>query len=350
MIRFFYNSLRHIYAAILVAAAASLAGCDSFIYDDEGDCDPYYKVRFVYDMNMKFADAFPQEVYEVTLYVVDYATGKIVWSHHESSEALRQDGYLMDVDGLEPGTYSLIAWAGEGHTTSFAVREATRHTDLQCSLIRTRGENGNAESRNDLKRLYHGKLMAQTFPDEQGVHVYTVPLVKNTNDIHIVLQHLNGTPVDADDFIFTVEDANGNMDWDNSLMPDETITYHAWAVNSASAGVDIPEELDPDAHSRAITNVSACVADLTVARLMEDRRDKAMLKVYNADSGENIISVPLVDYCLMVKGHYRPMDDQEYLDRQDDYSMVFFLDRNDKWLNTVIMINSWKVIIQNTGV
>lgn len=327
-----------------------LSGCDSFIYDDEGDCDPYYKVRFVYDYNMKFADAFPAEVLDVTLYLVDDATGNIVWQCRENSDVLREDGYLMDIDGVEPGVYSLVAWAGEGHRSSFEVAEATHHKDLTCTMKRTRGEGGNAESHVDLNRLYHGRLASQTFPDEQGVHIYTVPLVKNTNDVHVVLQHLGGTPVNPDDFIFTIEDANGTMAWNNELMPDETVTYHPWAVNSGQAGVEIPDELDPDGERRAITNVSAAVADFTVARLMEDRRRDALLKVYNADTGENIISIPLIDYCLMVKGHYRPMDDQEYLDRQDDYSMVFFLDRNSKWLNTVVMINSWKIILQNTGV
>ena len=54
-----------------VLALATLASCDSFIYEDEGDCDPYYKVRFVYDRNLKYSDAFAAEVNEVTLYIVD---------------------------------------------------------------------------------------------------------------------------------------------------------------------------------------------------------------------------------------------------------------------------------------
>ena len=56
------------------------------IYDDEGDCDPHYKVKFRYDMNMKFADAFSNEVNAVTLYVVDESTGRIVWQKRESGE------------------------------------------------------------------------------------------------------------------------------------------------------------------------------------------------------------------------------------------------------------------------
>ena len=39
------------------------------------------------------------------------------------------------------------------------------------------------------------------------------------------------------------------------------------------------------------------------------------------------------------------MDDQEYLDRQDEYNMVSFLDENNRWVNSTIYINSWKVVL-----
>lgn len=76
-------------AAALLIGAASLAACsDSFIYDEEGDCDPHYKARFVFDYNMLYADAFSREVNAVTLYLIDPATGNIVWQNSESGDAL----------------------------------------------------------------------------------------------------------------------------------------------------------------------------------------------------------------------------------------------------------------------
>ena len=64
-----------------------------------------------------------------------------------------------------------------------------------------------------------------------------------------------------------------------------------------------------------------------------------------------MVSIPVIDYCLLVKGHYdRAMTDQEYLDRQDEYSMVFFLDANNRWLAQQIYINSWRVILNNTEI
>ena len=60
------------------------------------------------------------------------------------------------------------------------------------------------------------------------------------------------------------------------------------------------------------------------------------------------MSIPLVDYALLVKGFYnRDMDDQEYLDRQDEYNMTFFLDDNGNWLSSSVIINSWRVVLSD---
>lgn len=44
------------------------------------------------------------------------------------------------------------------------------------------------------------------------------------------------------------------------------------------------------------------------------------------------------------------MSDQEYLDRQDEYNMTFFLDEHNQWINSVILINSWRVVLSNVDV
>ncbi len=325
--------------AVALLSCVAMASCDGLIYDDEGDCAPYYKVKFKYDMNLKWADAFPNEVKEVTLYVVN-EQGKIIWQKHESGEALSADGYLMDVD-VAPGNYTLIAWCGEGHTSHFSVTDTDTHTDLDCQLLRDYDDDGSAILRHDhsLNRLYHGKLVAQEFPNTQGVHVYTVPLVKDTNEVHVVLQHISGEPVDKDMFTFTVTDSNGLIGWDNELKDDESITYHAWATRQGSTSL---------ASSGRADTQSAAVASLSVSRLVKGQ--DCRLNVRNNESGEIVFSVPLIDYALMVKGNYdRPMDDQEYLDRQDEYNMTFFLDNDNRWFSSYIYIESWKVILQNTG-
>ena len=73
------------------------------------------------------------------------------------------------------------------------------------------------------------------------------------------------------------------------------------------------------------------------------------LHVWNKSTGASIINIPLIDYALMVKGNYnKSMSDQEYLDRQDSYDLVFFIDENHKWQAASVIINSWRVVLSKT--
>ena len=72
------------------------------------------------------------------------------------------------------------------------------------------------------------------------------------------------------------------------------------------------------------------------------------LTVRNTE-GKTVLSIPFTDYALLVKGNYnRKMTDQEYLDRQDEYNFIFFLDSNQNWLSASIIVNSWRVVLNNT--
>lgn len=330
----------------ILLSALSLGSCSGLMYDEEGDCDPHYKARFIFDMNMLYADAFSKEVNSVTLYLLDPATGNIVWQKSERGDRLREDGYLMDLD-VAPGSYQLLAWCGEGLDEHFTISsDASHYSHLTCTLNReyeSRAAGASAVSRKDLKRLYHGKTDVKVFPEDEGTYIYNVELVKNTNDVNIVLQHLSGEIV-KDGFTFTVTDANGSMDWDNSIMPDEEITYYAWQTMAGTAGIEYPEANDVP----VITSMSACVANLTVGRLMADRRNDMRVRIYNP-AGEKIVDIPLIQYALLVRGRYeQSMTEQEYLDRQDKYDLVFFIDEGNRWADSYIYINSWMVVRQTS--
>ena len=52
----------------------------------------------------------------------------------------------------------------------------------------------------------------------------------------------------------------------------------------------------------------------------------------------------------MVKGKANSgMSDQEYLDREDEFVMTFFLDEKGDWVSSHVIINSWHLILQNEG-
>lgn len=326
-----------------IALLLALASCNGLIYDDEGDCTVSYRLKFRYDMNMKFADAFPHEVKSVAVYAFD-KSGKLVWQQTDKGEALAQDGYAMTLD-LPAGDYDLIAWCGldnDADNESFSVPQLTAGTstkeELTCRLNRQYDSEENAFVSSDLYPLFHGQLSV-SLPqnDDGGDYEFTMPLTKDTNHLRVILQHLSGKPVDVSKFTFALEDNNGLMNYDNSLLQDGQITYQAWNTESGTAGVGTSEE--------AQTTVGVAIADLTTARLVEGH--KVFLTIRN-DEGSQVLRVPFVDYALLVKGYYnRSMSDQEYLDRQDEWAMTFFLDENDEWVSSSILINSWRVVLQN---
>lgn len=325
---------------MLVTIGLSMTSC-SILDEEDVDCSVEYRVKFKYDQNMKFADAFANEVKSVTLYAFD-EDGKFVYQRTEQGDMLGEDGYSMPVE-VEPGDYNLVTWGGLEGEESFDVPVLTEGTstidELNCKMNRrymSRAADGSAYVDKDLSPLFHGQVKRQSFGRAATQTTITIPLVKNTNNIRIVLQHLSGEAVDVSKFTFTIEDENGLMNYDNSLKDDEELTYYAWRTDSGTA------DMDSDG-SRTTTSVSVAIAELTVGRLVEE--NKPVLTITN-DKGEKVLAIPLIDYALLVKGYYnREMSNQEYLDRQDEYNMTFFLDENDKWASSSIIINSWKVVL-----
>lgn len=196
--------------SLLLAAGNLLPGCDSLIYDGEGDCKVTYRVRFRYDRNLKFADAFASEVESVTLCLFD-EQGRIVWRKTERGEALKAEGYAMEVD-VVPGTYDLVAWCGSTDKNSFAIPDGPARKQEWTATLNRDHASGGAFVREDLDRLYHGYLPAQLFAKaEEGVFTYTMPLTKDTNNVRVVLQQLSGEAMDKDRFIFRITAENGQI-------------------------------------------------------------------------------------------------------------------------------------------
>ena len=76
---------------------------------------------------------------------------------------------------------------------------------------------------------------------------------------------------------------------------------------------------------------------------------------YGMEQGVNLfenaplpVEAPLIDYVLLVKSNYKShWGDQEFLDRQDEYNMTFFLDESGNWISSSIIVNSWRVVLNN---
>ncbi len=328
--------------AVALAGCMAFCGCEQQLFEYEEDCTTYYKVKFRYDYNMKYADAFAHEVDYVTLYLLD-GNGTIVWQKTEEGDVIKADGYMMDVD-IVPGTYSLLAWAGTKDKKSWTIPEANVGTGLTCTLNDSKTSDGESYMDKDIDRLFHGWLPNQEFielPETGGTIIYDVSLVKDTNHFMVVLQQLSDNfEMNKDDYDIYITDSNSKMNWDNSLISTYPTTYYTWYKTDASADMSTGEKTKA-------SDINAVVAELTIPRLVVGQ--KPTLTVYNRVEDDVTLSIPLLEYVMLVKGYYnREMPDQEYLDRQDEWQMVFFLDEGSRWINTYIYINSWRVVLQKT--
>lgn len=307
------------------------------IFNGEGDCGVY--ISFKYDYNLKDANAFAKEVNSVALYVFDENDTLIEQITTTDKEALSEDKFEMVLQ-LDPGKYQLLAWGGLMNEESFdllvdAEIGKTKIQELQVRMHRDHNENGDAVVEKDLLPLYHG-YMEIVVNDVDGTYKHTMSLMKDTNVVRIMLHEMSGQEIDADHFIFEIKDNNGLYNWDNTLLDDEEITYLPWSQETGRADVE---------ESRAVTSISVALAELTIGRMSAEK--SPILYIKNRETGEDIVRIPLADYALLIKGKYnQKMGNQEYLDRQDEYSMTFFLDEG-VWLDAYILINSWRVVLSN---
>ena len=328
------NNILAIVSTVLGTALAMLlpASCD--VYDDLDPCTRGLNLRFVYDYNMEFANAFPAKVDCYTLYVYD-KKGSLVKTFTESGEKLKDENYRLTID-LPLGDYQIVAYGGTAcEKASFApVKKpeyGSKRSDLKMAMKQV-----DLVSEAQLHDFYYG-AMDVTVKDEFYKDT-TLNLMCNTNNIRIMLQHMNGTAIPMDKFSFSIEDDNTLFDVENNLIPNGRMLYLPWAMGEATTrGVD--ENND---------EFSAGYAEFSTSRLMTNAENR--LTVRRLEDNEVVLSIPLSQYLMLLKSdRYANMGGQEFLDREGDWSMVFFLDSRYKWIDTQIIINGWVVRLNDLG-
>ena len=306
-------------------AGVMTSGC-TMVTDDLDPCPALLRIRFVYDYNIKWADAFPHEVTSVNVWAFN-PQGALVWSGAAAGQELASGNFYLDTP-LEEGEYDFVAWCGLQGNTDFDLATYTPASKEELEVtMKTVSVDGLDISASDLPGLYHGYVAGVEYvvdPSNPTIKTVTMPLMKDTKDVRVMLQHLDGSEIDNRDFTVSITDDNALYAWDNALLPSPEVTYRPWNVKYGQ--VTAPGE---DEGTRATTTVASLLFELSTGRLMADSR--AMLTVHRNWDDRDIIRVPFVDYLLLVRGHYGDIPDQEYLDRMDDFSMVFFIDKNSNW-------------------
>lgn len=367
----------------LGAAAALTLGATSCnaIYDDEGNCDPKYFVRFVFDMNMEFADAFNEQVNSVELWVFDRQTQELVEHVTESGPALADDNFMIPID-INPGDYHIVAWCGLNDNRHFKVADGVSH--LSHPVVRMEREHtpqGIASSKVELDELFHGivditaptweqmnnavhgtyELPKQTekygtqtvydpvcYWDESAQEykvIYTVSLIRNTNNIVLSLQHISGE-FDLEQVAIEMVDNNGTMKHDNTIdNSDEMIMYTPWrlATGTLDQGSSITKADENNENDGRYANF--LTSEISTARMTTDH-DK-VIRIYQKDTDETMFQIPVNKWIAQLRSaKYQGMDEQEYLDREHNFELMVFLqdDGDGGWTAVQVVINGWHII------
>ena len=275
-------------------------------------------VRFRYDYNMEFSDAFAAQVNRVDVFVFD-KDGTFVMKKSEQGETLGGGSYRMPLP-LPAGEYRIAAWAGMSDDFEMPEPVAGK-TTLEDLTVRMKREESLVHNK-ALNPLWYGGVQAVSFTGRQE-QTETVSLIKDTNKFRFILQKSGpGEELDINDCLFEIRADNGYYDWNNDLLDDDMISYRPYYLEKVE---DV-----------------GIVVEMNTMRLLEHK--KVYLTLTRKSDGKELMKIDLIPYLLLTKmeGHNIPA--QEYLDRQSEYAIVFFYNPELlNFLSTKIVINGWTI-------
>ncbi|MDE6581718.1 MAG: FimB/Mfa2 family fimbrial subunit [Duncaniella sp.] len=342
------NTFRNIFRMIPAAVAfgLTLSGCSSLVYDDLPECPAQLNVKFQFNYTLDRGEAFAEQVHSVNVWAFDKA-GNFVWSGEASGEGLKDPGFMLETP-LGEGTYDFIAWCGLDGNEDFSLATYTPASmqDLEMKL-NTIEKDGKNESSSHFKSLFHGMKFGVNHtinPYAPSITPVTIPLIKDTNDIAVMLVNQDGMALDADDFTVTFTYADSWLAWNNAVEAQcPAVTYTPWSALYGETTRSRAEG-DPELPVR-----SSLLYEMSVSRLIVG--GDAYLDIVRNTDGNRIIHLPLIDLFVYAKGNrFEEYTDQEYLDRRSDYSALFILDNDLNWYVAAgIYINGWAVVPPQSG-
>lgn len=305
----------------IICATTLFASCN-WVNDDLTDCPTGTWLKVAYTYNLSFADAAPKQVGDIIIFAFD-KNGKYADRVEVDSATLHQNNCMVKVPFPE-GTYNFIVWGGTSDKT-YKFPSLTRGVSEMGSFTLALKCCGNGNQQKDrLNALFYSSLGNVTISNEY--QVFSAFLIKNTNYFSCLLQNEAKVLLNQEDFAFMLEAANGIMDCSNTPVDKETVYYHPYQQEDTSMAKQI----------------SVVHARLNTLRLMKE--DHTILSIKHIPSGHDILRIPITQYLLITKIYN--MDDQEYLDRQDLYTLFFFIKDSDTGIPEIcpeMSVNNWMI-------
>ena len=359
-------------------SAIALTTMSSCIKEDMDDCPPAISkvaLQFDYTYNVKQADAFAAEVKNINVYAFD-ENGKFFDSYIESREKF-ETGHTMEITGLKDGKYTFVCLARDRQVMSraeddemeFSFASLTPGVSTIDDLTERMGKDNGEEIKNDKEfaALYTAKTQVDfqrlnQKGNEGTVVTSTLSLMKCTKTYRIVLLPYENDQADfkPENFDVRIEGSAAWLDHKGEKMKNERITYLPYNMERRANYDGAHTEVNEEPVDQTL------IYDLSSSRMFERQSDRRVVRDgdKNDYDDKRIIITDLrdKDHPIELFNHSLPWflalcgekvnqnwDDQEYLDREDHYVLMFYVsDKRDYNMITKVNVNGWNVNIKDT--
>lgn len=359
-------------------SAIALTTMSSCIKEDMDDCPPAISkvaLQFDYTYNVKQADAFAAEVKNINVYAFD-ENGKFFDSYIESREKF-ETGHTMEITGLKDGKYTFVCLARDRQVMSraeddemeFSFASLTPGVSTIDDLTERMGKDNGEEIKNDKEfaALYTAKTQVDfqrlnQNGNEGTVVTSTLSLMKCTKTYRIVLLPYENDQADfkPENFDVRIEGSAAWLDHNGEKVKNEGITYLPYNMERRANYDGAHTEVNEEPVDQAL------IYDLSSSRMFERQSDRRSVRDgdKNDYDDKRIIITDLrdKDHPIELFNHSLPWflalcgekvnqnwDDQEYLDREDHYVLMFYVsDKRDYNMITKVNVNGWNVNIKDT--
>lgn len=359
-------------------SAIALTTMSSCIKEDMDDCPPAISkvaLQFDYTYNVKQADAFAAEVKNINVYAFD-ENGKFFDSYIESREKF-ETGHTMEITGLKDGKYTFVCLARDRQVMSraeddemeFSFASLTPGVSTIDDLTVRMGKDNSEEIKNDKEfaALYTAKTQVDfqrlnQNGNEGTVVTSTLSLMKCTKTYRIVLLPYENDQADfkPENFDVRIEGSAAWLDHNGEKVKDEGITYLPYNMERRANYDGAHTEVNEEPVDQAL------IYDLSSSRMFERQSDRRAVRDGDKSKYDDkrIIITDLRDKDNPIElfNHSLPWflalcgekvnqnwDDQEYLDREDHYVLMFYVsDKRDYNMITKVNVNGWNVNLKDT--
>lgn len=359
-------------------SAIALTTMSSCIKEDMDDCPPAISkvaLQFDYTYNVKQADAFAAEVKNINVYAFD-ENGKFFDSYIESREKF-ETGHTMEITGLKDGKYTFVCLARDRQVMSraeddemeFCFASLTPGVSTIDDLTERMGKDNGEEIKNDKEfaALYTAKTQVDfqrlnQKGNEGTVVTSTLSLMKCTKTYRIVLLPYENDQADfkPENFDVRIEGSSAWLDHKGEKVKNERITYLPYNMERRANYDGAHTEVNEEPVDQAL------IYDLSSSRMFERQSDRRVVRDgdKNDYDDKRIIITDLRDKDNPIElfNHSLPWflalcgekvnqnwGDQEYLDREDHYVLMFYVsDKRDYNMITKVNVNGWNVNIKDT--